>query len=76
MLRSRRRGNLQRYEIGVVMPMRMDFCGGNGELAVTRPERARTIGTNGRSRGNLRPHRTLVAKSMATGEPSAREASG
>src|ERR1035438_1128322 len=34
MLRSRRRGNLQRYEIGVVMPMRMDFWGGRGEWQV------------------------------------------
>src|ERR1700734_931205 len=76
MLRSRRRGNLQRYEISVVMRMRIDCCPGHGELAVTGPKRARTTGTNLRGRGNLRPHCTLVAKSMARGEPSAREASG
>jgi hypothetical protein len=76
MLRSRRRGDLQRYEIGVVMPMRMDFCGawrGGGyssrESSHDRDKRTQP------GRSDTAPD-SRYAKSVATGEQSTREASG
>jgi hypothetical protein len=76
MLRSRRRGDLQRYEIGVVMPIAWISGGGHGELAAHSSRESSHDRDHGGSRGNLIPRRTHDAKSVATREQSAREARG